>query len=68
VESAQNPYPLPAPAVVDPRSGAWEQHRGFLGCAPPVPVEEGVVIGVGRKQSVLERVYRLFRPLCPPCR
>ena len=53
--------PPPAPAVVDPRSGAWRQHRGYPEEAGSPVLEEGVAIGVGRKLGVWER----FHPRCP---
>jgi hypothetical protein len=65
VGQPSHPFPPPAPAVVDPRSGAWQQHRGFPEDHPGLEAEEGVVIGAGRKQGPLERIYRFFHPYCP---
>jgi hypothetical protein len=60
--------PAPAPAVVDPRSGAWRQHRGLLVEHECSAAEDSVTIGAGRKRGVLEIVYRFFHPYCPGCR
>jgi hypothetical protein len=63
-----NPFPPPAPAVVDPRSGAWQQHRGFPIEHAGSEAEEAPAIGAGRKRGLLESIYRFFKPYCPPCR
>ena len=48
-----NPFPPPAPPVVDPRTGAWQQVWGGA--------SEGVPLGPGRKPGLLGRLLHVGR-------
>jgi hypothetical protein len=58
----QIPFPPPAPPVVDPRSGAWEQHRSLGVCGYDCP-PAFVCVGRRRNPEPLRRLCECLHGL-----
>jgi hypothetical protein len=58
-----SPFPPPAPLVLDPRTGAWQQARGAAqedGLASPALLQGTCCIGPGRRRNLLEKILNHF--------